>query len=361
MMLSRREFLHRSLLVAVGGALAACAPQPPSQPLPRPTGEGLGVTIAPTAAPTPTSPPLPTATRTIAPTAAPTSTVAPTPTLTRVAPSPTPFQAYLSVARGTNPAAITRAAIDALGGISRFVKKGDDVIIKPNICNASLAPEYASTTNPDVVATLVTLCLDAGARRVRVMDQPFSGTAVEAYKVSGIRAAVERVGGQMEVMGAMKYITVNFTAPARDLKTWKVYQDVLKADVLINVPIAKTHNLAELTLAMKGLMGVILDREDFHPNIHQRIADLNTLVRSTLTVIDGVRVLAADGPTSWNLKNVVVANTIIASHDIVAADAYATKLLFLKQPEEIGYIKLGAEMGLGRIDLQNLRVQEVTA
>ncbi len=354
-MLSRREFLRALIYGASGSVLAACAPKQADVPTPASTA------APPTAAPTPTLlSPSPTPASTIAPTTAASPTAAATATLTRIPPSPTPSQPYLSVARGANPAAITRAAVDALGGIKRFVKSGDEVIIKPNICNASIPPELASTTNPEVVAELVKLCLEAGAKRVRVMDQPFNGTAMEAYKNSGIRAAVEHVGGQMEIMSAMKYAAFNFPTAARDLKSSKIYQDVLKADVLINVPVAKTHNLATLTLGMKGLMGVILDREPLHQNIHQRVADLSTAIRTTLTVIDGVRVVVADGPTNWEPKNVVVANTIIASHDIVAADAYATQTLFKIKPQDIGYIKLGAEMGIGRADLANLRVKEVS-
>ncbi len=344
-MLSRRQFLRALFFGASGTVLAACAPKQADAPTAGPSPARLS--------PSPT-------TANIAPTAPVLPTFAATATMTRIPPSPTPSQPYLSVARGANPAAITRAAVDALGGIQRFVKSGDEVIVKPNICNASLPPELASTTNPEVVAELVKLCLEAGCKRVRVMDQPFAGVAVEAYKNSGIRAAVERAGGQMEIMSAMKYAAFTFPAAARDLKSSKIYQDVLKADVLINVPVAKTHNLAKLTLGMKGLMGVILDREPLHQSIHQRVADLSTAIRTTLTVIDGVRVVVADGPTTWDPKNVVVANTIIASHDIVAADAYAAQTLFKIKPQDIGYIKLGAEMGIGRADLANLRVKEVS-
>lgn len=273
---------------------------------------------------------------------------------------PTSVESYLTVARGSNPTAITRAAIDALGGMSRFVKRGNDVIIKPNICNASFSPEYAATTNPDVVAALVTMCLESGAARVRVMDEPFGGTALAAYKKSGIRDAVERAGGQMEILAPAKFVDVNFPN-GRDIKKWKVYQDILKADVVINVPIAKVHDLAKLTLSMKGLMGIVADRGSIHNGINQRLADLATVIRPTLNVIDAVRVLTNHGPTSWNLKDVVLANTVIATHDIIAADAYAAKTLFQRKPEEISYIKLGAEMGLGRYDFDNLRIKQVTA
>ncbi len=352
-MISRRKFLHQSFVLTLGGlagALTGCSSSQSLTP-PEPT---LGATPLPAPGPTSTPAPLP------GPSLMVSSGISPSPVLTtRIPPSPTPGQAYLSVARGKGPEVIVRAAVDALGGITRFVKSGNDVIIKPNICSAMLAPEYAATTNPEVVVALVKMCLEAGARRVRVMDQPFSGTAPEAYEESGIQAAVERAGGQMELMSEMKYVTVNFAPPARDLKSWKVYQDVLKADVLINVPIAKTHSLAKLTLGMKNLMGVITNRGSIHNALDQRVADLSTVIKPTLNVIDAVRVLARNGPTSWNLKDVVVANTIIASHDIVAADAYATRLLFSKRPEDIGYLKLGADMGLGRFDFQNLLIKQM--
>ncbi len=362
-MLSRRQFLRALLFGASGTMLAACAPKQAALPTAKPTPLPRPTALPPTSAPTATPlPPSPVTANTIAPAAAasPSSTAAATATMTRIPPSPTPSQPYLSVARGASPAAITRAAIDTLGGIKRFVKSGDEVIIKPNICNASIPPELASTTNPEVVAELVKLCLEAGAKRVRVMDQPFSGVAVEAYKNSGIRAAVERVGGQMEIMSAAKYAAVTFPAAARDLKSSKVYQDVLKANVFINVPVAKTHNLAKLTLGMKGLMGVILEREPLHNNIHQRVADLSTAIPTTLTVVDAVKIVVAGGPTTWDANNVVAANTVIASHDIVAADAYAAQSLFKMKPEDIGYIKAGAAMGIGRADVANLRIKEVS-
>jgi uncharacterized protein (DUF362 family) len=340
-MISRREFLRRSILytlaLAGGNSLAACSPKSPTS-------------LPPVANVLPTRTSLPLATSTRAATASSTTPA------TLIAPAEnTP---YLVVARGPSPAAITRAAIDALGGISKFVKPGSDVILKPNICNAQNRPEYASTTNPEVLAALVQMCLEAGAKRVRAMDQPFSGTAVEAYKVSGIREAVERAGGQMEIMASAKYVTVDFPN-ARDIKSWQVYQDILQADAVINVPIAKHHGSARLTLAMKNLMGVITNRNSIHIALDQRIADLSTVIKPTLNVIDGVRVLTRNGPTGGSLDYVMTANTIIASTDIVAADAYATHLLFNKQPQDIGYIKIGADMRLGRSDFENLSVKEV--
>jgi uncharacterized protein (DUF362 family) len=267
-------------------------------------------------------------------------------------------QTYLAVARGGDPKAITQAALAAIGGIERFVKSGDDVIVKPNICHDYHTYEYATTTNPDVVAALVELCLGVGARRVRVMDNPFGGGGPEsAYARSGIADAVEAVGGQMQVMNRAKFRDTEIPE-GRDISSWPVYQDVLNADVLIDVPIAKHHSLARLTLGGKNLLGVIERPNAMHINLGQRIADLASLVRPTLTVVDAVRTLVAHGPTGGSLDDVRATNTVIASHDIVAADAYAATLFELTGAD-IAYVKAAAEMGLGTLDLASIRIEEI--
>jgi uncharacterized protein (DUF362 family) len=277
----------------------------------------------------------------------------------RPAPAPSGDQAYLAVARGGDPAAITKAALAALGGIERFVKSGDDVIIKPNICVDYHPPEYAATTNPIVVATLVSLCLGAGASRVRVMDTPLGGSTAEAaYQVSGIEDAVRAAGGQMEVMGPVKFAT--FPIPeGRDITEWDVYRDVVEASVLINVPIAKHHSLARLSLGCKNLMGAIAQPNQFHRNLGQRVADLLSLVRPTLTVVDAVRILTAHGPTGGSLNDVRQMDTVVASHDAVAADAWAATLFGLSGAD-VPYVKAAAEMGLGTLELGSVKVEEVS-
>jgi uncharacterized protein (DUF362 family) len=270
---------------------------------------------------------------------------------------PTADQAYLTIVHGPDPAAITRAAVEALGGIQRFVKAGDDVIVKPNICVNYNTYEYASTTNPTVVATLIRLCLDAGARQVRVMDTPYTGDPETAYHTSGIYDAVIEAGGKMEVMSQVKY--AKFDIPdGRDIKSWSIYRDVVEADVLINVPIAKQHGSSRLTLGSKNLMGIIQQANQFHRNLHQRIADLNTLIRPHLTVIDAVRILTAHGPGGGNLDDVKKLDTVVASHDTITADAYATTWFGLT-PDDISYIRLGAEMGLGEKDWSKVKVEEI--
>ncbi|MBN1179291.1 MAG: DUF362 domain-containing protein [Anaerolineae bacterium] len=340
--IDRRDFL-RWLGAGVGGAvgsalLSACGQR--ATPLPTAT----------TLPPTPTHAP-PTAT--LAPGETPPPTTAAPPTAV-----PTSAPPYIAVARGGDPEALVERALSALGGIERFVRPGNDVIIKPNICIGYHSYEYAATTNPWVVGALTRLCLGAGALRVRVMDYPFGSTADEAYIRSGIQEQVLAAGGEMELMTAFKFIATDLP-DAVDLRRCDIYDDVLTTDVLINVPIAKHHNLARLTLGMKNLMGVIYDRPAMHANLGQRLADLTSRIRPALTVIDAVRILVDHGPTGGSLNDVRQMDTLIASPDIVAADAYAAATLFDMPPERLAYVEAGVAMGLGRSDLENLAIEEI--
>jgi len=190
------------------------------------------------------------------------------------------------------------------------------------------------------------------------MDNPFGGTAQSAYTRSGIAQAVTAAGGEMEVMNRNKFKTSEIPQ-GKDIQSWTFYKDILDTDVVINVPIAKHHNLTGVTLGCKNLLGTILNRGQIHPNIHQRIADLASRVRPSLTVVDAMRTLMANGPTGGNLNDVHVNDTIIASSDFVAADSYASMLFGLKG-SDVGYIRLAGEMGLGSADLNNVAIEELS-
>lgn len=277
-------------------------------------------------------------------------------------PSPTQESSVypdLVVARGGEPGVLVRAAINAIGGIERFVPAGSDVIVKPNICVSYHSYEYAATTNPWVVGELVQMCIQAGAERVRVLDFPFGGTSEEAYARSGIEEQVYAAGGIMEPIAPFKFVRTEIPY-AMELMECDIYDDVLQADVVINVPIAKHHSLAKLTLGMKNLMGVIRDRPSMHRNLGKRLADLASKIRPALTVVDAVRVLRANGPAGGSLADVEKLDTVISSPDIVAADSYAATL-FNMSPADLAYIQGGILMGLGRSDLENMRIEELQA
>jgi len=358
--MTRRQFIERMLALGLTSTsiaalleTSACAPQSAAPP--------ATMQVPPAALPTEGSTPggqqgrqvvLPTVTAGAKADA--TSSVAPT---TGAATTVAPGSTYLAVARGDDPAQLARRAVQALGGMERFVKSGQSVIVKPNICVAYHGPEYAATTNPQVVAELVKLCREAGASSVTVMDHPFGGTAEQAYKISQIGDAVKAAGGQMMVMSSIKFKETNIPS-GRDIKKWPIFQDALKADVIIDVPIAKHHGTTRLTLAAKNLMGLTENRGSLHANLGERIVDLYTLFKPKLIVVDAYRMLMNNGPTGGDLNDVKLAKTLIASHDIVAADAYATTLFGLK-PEAIAYVKAGAERGFGTLDLKSIKIEEI--
>ncbi|MGA9348500.1 MAG: DUF362 domain-containing protein [Anaerolineae bacterium] len=369
---TRREFLRQMAAglgaLAGGWLLSACGVQkmptptaspPPTRIPPSPTATA-GATIVPTPTAGETSVPTATASATSMPTPTAGATSMPTATVGATSvPTSTPSTGYpdLVVARGGEPEELVQRALAALGGMERFVQPGDDVIVKPNICVAYHTYEYAATTNPWVVAALVRLCLEAGARRVRVMDYPFGGGPEEAYVRSGIQEQVVAAGGEMEIMSRFKFVAAEIPQ-GLDLRQCDIYDQVLNADVVINVPIAKTHGLARLTLGMKNLMGVISDRPAMHRNLGQRLADLTSRIRPALTVVDAVRILVANGPTGGNLDDVKKMDTVIASPDIVAADSYAATMFGL-QPDDLSYVRAAAAMGLGRSDLDSLKIEEI--
>ena len=286
-----------------------------------------------------------------------TESVEPTSPVEQATPAQSSELPHLVVARNGEPQEMVRRALAALGGIERFVAPGSKVVIKPNICVAYHTYEYAATTNPWVVGALVKLCLEAGAKQVQVFDSPFGGTIEEAYNKSGIAEQVKLTGGEMTGMPRFKFKRTDIP-DGQDLLQADIFDDVLNADVLIDVPIAKHHGLAKLTMGMKNLMGVILNRTSIHHNMGQRLADLTSKLKPALTVIDAVRILVANGPTGGNLADVKQLNTIIASADIVAADSYGTTL-FGMHPDDLGYIQAASAMGLGSSDLKGMRIEEI--
>jgi uncharacterized protein (DUF362 family) len=335
--ISRREFLKKASLgfgaLALGAMTGCTTPEEPAPAL--------------------------TATSTIQPVQA---IAGDTPVHTDVPSGETPVSAAipdLVAVRNGEPEDMVRRAIAALGGMEKFVSAGSTVVIKPNICVAYHTYEYAATTNPWVVGALVSLCFEAGAGSVKVMDNPFGGTAEEAYKKSSIGDIVHAAGGEMVQMVRRKFIQT-YIPNASSLKTTEIYEDVMTADVLIDVPVAKNHGLAQLTLGMKNLMGAIRDRGALHANIGQNLADLAGFLRPDLTLIDGVRVMMENGPTGGSLDYVKQMNTVIASRDIVAADSYAAKYLFAKDPFSLAYIQAGTAAGLGIGDLSSLNIEEIS-
>lgn len=259
----------------------------------------------------------------------------------------------VAVAEGSDYAAITRRAVAALGGMGAFVRRGDVVVLKPNM-GWDRAPEFAANTHPLVVRALAEECLAAGAKRVKVFDHTCNDPR-RCYINSGIQMALKGIKG-VEVKQIEPERFRKVLLNGQFLKEWDLYDEALSANVFINVPIAKHHGLSRLTLGLKNIMGVMGGNRGYtHRNLEGALADVNSVLKSHLTVIDATRILTAHGPQGGSLADVRVLNTVIASRDIVAADAYATTL-FGMRPADIPTTVAAARRGLGEMDLRRIQV-----
>jgi uncharacterized protein (DUF362 family) len=246
--------------------------------------------------------------------------------------------------------------LDALGGISKFVTSGDKVVIKPNI-GWDRTPDQAANTHPMVVAALVEKVLSAGAGKVLVFDRSCNEER-RCYVNSGIKDALDAVNDKRLVLfhpDSRKFVPVTIER-GKAVNNLEIYKDALEADTYINVPVAKHHGLSKLTLGLKNSMGVLGgDRGNLHHNLGQKLADLATVIRPKLTIIDATRVLLRNGPQGGNLDDVKTLDTIIACADPVACDAFATTLFSL-QPEDIESTVAAYKMGLGEMDLTKMNI-----
>ena len=245
---------------------------------------------------------------------------------------------------------LARQAVDALGGMGRFVSRGDTVWVKPNI-GWDRRPEQAATTNPDLVAAIIEMCFQAGAGKVLVSDNPCN-EAVRTFPRSGIQQAAEKAGARCTFLDDRKFRRM--AVKGKVLKEWEIYTEVVEASKLINVPIVKHHSLTRATLGMKNLMGVAGGaRNRMHQDPDNALADLAAFLKPALVVVDAIRVLAANGPVGGSLADVRRADTMAACVDQVAADAFGATLLGVK-PQQIGYIVEASRRGLGMIDYSAL-------
>lgn len=268
----------------------------------------------------------------------------------------------LVIAKNGTPAQLLQTAMAPFGGMNRFVKKGQKVVIKANIAWAR-TPEQACTNNPDLLYALVKMCYEAGAARVAVWDHTCDNHQFTFIR-TGLKEAGQKAGAEV-LSGHGRNVYRKVEIPkGKKLKSAEVLKEVLEADVFINFPIPKHHFATELTLGMKNLIGIVWDMELLHKiDLHQSIADINTLRKPDLVVMDAIHILTTNGPKGPG--KVESPGEVIVSTDIVAVDAYGAS--FFKnprtgkpfRPEEIKFIKLAYELGLGEMNLSKVRIKKV--
>ncbi len=263
----------------------------------------------------------------------------------------------LVAVKGGEPGVMLQKGLEALGGIQAFVKKGQKVVVKPNI-GWDVGPERGGNTNPKLVAEIIRQCRNAGAGEVYVFDHTCDNWQ-RCYKNSGIESAVKDAGGKIAPAHSEGYYHEISLPHGISLTTAKEHELILNADVFINVPVLKNHGGARITIAMKNLMGNVWDRGFWHrTDLHQCIADFATFRKPTLNIVDAYAVMKQNGPRGVSVEDVVAMKSLLISTDIVTIDMAATKLFGLN-PVDIRYIQLAAEQKVGRMDLENLRIKRI--
>ena len=265
---------------------------------------------------------------------------------------PDPNLPEMVVAQGEDPRELLRKALAELGGMRRFVVRGDVVVVKPNIA-WDRTPEQAANTNPELVAATVQFCQEAGASQVIVTDVSCNEPR-RCFERSGIARAARAAGARVILPEEGRFQEVDLRGEV--LRTWPVLRPFLEADKVINLPIAKHHSLTGVTLGMKNWYGILGGaRHRLHQRIHESLVDLADFMRPTLTIMDAYRVLVRNGPTGGSLDDVALKKTLIASTDPVALDAYAAKAYWDLDEGSLPYLRLAQARGLGRVDFEKLR------
>jgi len=271
--------------------------------------------------------------------------------------SPPPNPPDLVAVKNNEPDIMFTKAIEMMGGMHRFVKKGQTVVVKPNI-GFPQTPEMGTTTNPLLVKSVVEHCLGAGAKNVYVFDNVVTsayGTAQKCYQMSGIAAAAKDAGAIVAPGDAKRYYHEIDIPRAKSLSSARVHELVLESDVFINVPILKNHGYTRLSMAMKNLMGVVWDRMEYHySDLNRCIAEFCLFKKPDLNVLDAYRVLMRNGPRGGSPADVALQKSLVLSTDIVACDAAAAKL-YGSKPQKIKYIQAAHDLGIGEMNLNKVK------
>ncbi|MBR4402494.1 MAG: DUF362 domain-containing protein [Flavobacteriales bacterium] len=263
---------------------------------------------------------------------------------------------------GGEPVEMLNKALEALGGIEKYIKKGQKVVIKPNIA-WDKTPEEAANTNPSLVAEVVKKCLAAGASQVVVFDHTCDNWKA-TYVRSGIEEAARKAGAKVVAADLESYYEEVTLPSAVKLKKTKIHKELIACDVWINMPILKNHGGAKMSVSMKNYMGIVYDREYFHSNdLQQCIADVCTWEkRPVLNIVDAYRIMFQNGPRGKSAGDTALVKSLIISPDIVAADTAAISLFNQVKTmsiDQVGHIGKGEALGVGTTDLKKLDVKQL--
>jgi uncharacterized protein (DUF362 family) len=265
----------------------------------------------------------------------------------------------VGIGHGEGVRAMLRKALDAVGGLAHYIQPGDVVLVKPNVA-FDRSPNLGATTNPAIIDVLVRMLLvDARAAEVRVADNPIESPA-DCFAKSGIGAAAEQAGGRVYLPDANAFDLLH-TPGATLIEEWAFFKRPFRnVNKVIGIAPAKDHNLCHASLGIKNWYGLLGGRRNqFHQDIHEIVSDLSIMIRPTLTIVDGTRVLMENGPTGGDPSDVRDGNTILVGVDPVATDAWAFEHLLQRPGRLPEYLYMAEQKGSGHVSYRG-RIKEVS-
>ena len=264
----------------------------------------------------------------------------------------------LGIVHGSDRKRTVARALEAIGGIEKFIKRGDRLVLKVNAAFAS-PPSLSATTHPDLVSEVTRLCFKAGAAKVTVTDNPINDPA-SCFTLSGIDRAARSAGGRV-LLPQKTYFRPYSLPGGRLIRRWPILFEPFKdANRLIGLAPVKDHHRSGASMTMKNWYGLLGGpRNLFHQDIHNIIKELALMVKPTLVILDGTTTMITNGPTGGSLSDVKETDTMIVSTDQVAADARGAVLLG-KNPHDLPHIVQAAAAGAGSADYQALNPIEIT-
>jgi uncharacterized protein (DUF362 family) len=260
----------------------------------------------------------------------------------------------VSIVEGEEPENMVSEAIDLLGGIDKFIKSGDVVFIKPNVCGGVVGKK-GSYTSPEVITALIELIKKKSSRIIIGEADSEMYDADRMLSETGIRKAAEECGA--EVVNLSKGEMVKKVVPdAYILKEFEISKVVAEADKIISVPVAKTHSITDVTLSLKCMFGTLAEKHKakYHKlGIDMVITDLVKAFPPHLSVVDATVGMEGEGPFKGNP---VALNLIVSGDNAVAADSVTASILGYK-PAKIKHLELAAKNGLGPLNLDEIDIK----
>lgn len=261
-------------------------------------------------------------------------------------------------ATGSDPYKTTAKAVQALGGMNKFVKRGQKVAILPNI-GWQRKPEFGANTHPEVVRAIIDMCKACKPSTVYVFCNPCGDPKV-CLNLSGIGEVIQKTGVQYVPVGSANWQARSAVSGCKFLRQTEVYNLLDNVDVLINAPVCKHHGGSGMTMCMKNLMGAIKNRGALHQNLTQSIPDLALMIPSTLCILDCTRVLISGGPSGGNLGAVMQKNTVIAGINPAEVDLLGATFVN-DNPKDVGAIAEAIRRGMAPGSVSQLKVTNVRA